>query len=387
LHISDDLSINERTKMSRHKILLCEENGARRESLARLLKELDAEVMAVSSLSQALRLLLEKNGFHLFVTGLSAMSGPPLQILSSLKKDSPRLSIIGLAKVQNSEAGIALLNKGFFDHLAAPGDLVGLYAAAKNALIKKDLAAENDFYVKSLRQLKVEKSKNAKKTYELEEIYDSTVENLMTALDLRDVETLGHSQTVAKFSQVLAKLLGIEDRAFLNNIRMGALLHDIGKIAIPDAILHKPGSLSSEEWEKIKLHPSLGYGLIKEIKLVKEIGNIILCHHERYDGTGYPQGLKQGKIPLEARIFALADALDAITAHRPYRKVRDFPAAKKEIVKNSGTQFDPRTVEAFCSLKLEKWERIRSETTSYIPHIEEFSELLKKSRLTKKSPL
>jgi putative nucleotidyltransferase with HDIG domain len=373
--------------MSRHKILLCEENGARRESLARLLKELDAEVMAVSSLSQALRFLIEKNGFHLFVTGLSAMSGPPLQILSSLKKDSPRLSIIGLAKVQNSEAGIALLNKGFFDHLAAPGDLVGIYAAAKNALIKKDLAAENDFYVKSLRQLKVEKSKNIKKTYELEEIYDSTVENLMTALDLRDVETLGHSQTVAKFSQVLAKLLGIEDRAFLDNIRMGALLHDIGKIAIPDAILHKPGSLSSEEWEKIKLHPSLGYGLIKEIKLVKEIGNIILCHHERYDGTGYPQGLKQGKIPLEARIFALADALDAITAHRPYRKVRDFPAAKKEIVKNSGTQFDPRTVEAFCSLKLEKWERIRSETTSYIPHIEEFSELLKKSRLTKKSPL
>jgi len=363
--------------MNKHKILICEANDARRESLSRLLKNLDAEIVAVSSFSRAFRLLVEKSGFRVFVASLASLGGPPLQALSSLNKNGSQLSVIGLAKVQNSDAGIALLNKGLFDHLAAPDDLVGLYAAVKNELIKKDLIDKNEAYVKSLRKLRVDQSKNNKKTRDLEEIHDLTIENLMTALDLRDVETFGHSRTVAKYSQVLAKLLGIEDQTVLDNIRMGALLHDIGKIAIPDAILHKPGSLSAEEWEKIKLHPSLGYGLIREIKLVKEIGNIILFHHEHYDGTGYPHGLKKDKIPFEARIFALADALDAITAHRPYRKIRDFPAAKKEIIENSSSQFDPQTVEAFCSLKPEKWERIRFETTSYLPNFEEFSKLLK----------
>jgi putative nucleotidyltransferase with HDIG domain len=185
---------------------------------------------------------------------------------------------------------------------------------------------------------------------------------------------------VARYGEVLAKLLGIASPRTLANIRMGALLHDIGKIAIPDSILKKPGPLSSEEWEKIKLHPTLGFGLIKEIKFVPEVGNIILFHHERYDGKGYPKGLKKDRIPLEARIFALADALDAITAHRPYRKARDHRAAENEIVRHRGTQFDPAIVEAFTSLSPERWERIRFETTSHLPPLEEFSQLVQKVR-------
>jgi len=239
------------------------------------------------------------------------------------------------------------------------------------------LEKENALVLGTLRKLKAEQARFLRKASELEDIYDTTIENLMTALDLRDVETLGHSQTVAKYSQALARLLGMEEQDDLENIRRGALLHDIGKIAIPDEILKKPGPLSPEEWTKIRLHPSLGYGLVKEIKLVKEVGHIILYHHEHYDGTGYPKGLKKDRIPVEARIFALADALDAITAPRPYRKPSDFAAAKKEIVRHSGTQFDPKAVEAFASLDPEKWERIRFETTSYIPNIEEFSKFIR----------
>jgi HD-GYP domain-containing protein (c-di-GMP phosphodiesterase class II) len=145
----------------------------------------------------------------------------------------------------------------------------------------------------------------------------------------------------------------------------------VGKIAIPDAILKKDGPLTDMEWEKIKLHPSLGYGLIKEVKLVREIGNIILYHHERFDGTGYPKGLKNNQIPKEARIFALADALDAITSHRPYRRQRGFGSARKEIEANSGTQFDPQVVEAFCSIEPDTWEKIRYETTKILPPMEE----------------
>jgi putative nucleotidyltransferase with HDIG domain len=224
-----------------------------------------------------------------------------------------------------------------------------------------------------LRKLRLEQSANERRAAELEESYTATLENLMTALDLRDVETFGHSLTVAKYCRVLAQLIGIKDAPTLDNIRKGALLHDIGKIAVPDAILKKPSRLTPSEWEKIKLHPVLGYGLIKEIKLVKEVGNIILCHHERYDGSGYPRGLRREAIPLEARIFALADALDAITSHRPYRKERDFRAARKDIRENRGKQFDPKIVDAYASVKTEDWERIRYETTKILPGLENFS--------------
>ena len=363
--------------MKKRKILVCETKDARRADLVRVLGGLDAEIIETPTMSRALRWLAEDAGFHLFVAGLGSLSGPPLPILGRLKKQIPGLSVIALAAVRNTEAGLALLDKGIFDHLADPDDLVGIYAAARNEMDRKGLIAENALYARSLRKLKAEHLKNARKARQLEEIYGSTIENLMTALDIRDVETFGHSQTVAKYSQVLAQLIGIKNPEALENIRLGALLHDIGKIAIPDAILHKPSALTPEEWQKIRLHPALGYGLIKEIKLVKDVGNIILRHHEHYDGTGYPDGLKNGDIPREARIFALADALDAITAHRPYRQARDFPAARKEIVRNSGTQFDPVMVEAFCSLKPENWERIRVETTTFIPNVGEFFALLK----------
>jgi HD-GYP domain-containing protein (c-di-GMP phosphodiesterase class II) len=183
---------------------------------------------------------------------------------------------------------------------------------------------------------------------------------------------------VAKYTQVLATLIGLTDPDELDCLRRGALLHDIGKIAIPDAILKKPGALTEAEWEKIRLHPALGYGLIKEIKLVRVVGDVILHHHEHFDGSGYPHGLKGDRIPLEARLFALADALDAITAHRPYRRARDFRAAQKEIAHHAGTQFDPRLVDAFLRLKPEKWEKIKFETTSFLPSIEEFSALARK---------
>ena len=362
--------------MKPRQILLLEESGARRESLARLLRTLDVEVVTAATWTQSLGLLQDKNKLSLMVAGLECLADDPAQVLNGLKESHPLLSIIVLSDRQSFEPGIELLKNGIIDHLTASEHYLAILSAVKNELNKRDLLEQNAIYLKNLRRLRLEQTKNIKRAMELEEIYDSTLQNLMTALDLRDVETFGHSQTVAKYSQVLAKLLGLHDASTLDDIRKGALLHDIGKIAIPDAVLKKPGSLDSDEWKKIRLHPSLGFGLVKEIKLVKAVGNIILCHHERYDGKGYPAGLSKDKIPLEARIFSVADALDAITSHRPYRKVRDFKAAKREIVKNSRTQFDPQIVDAFCSLKLEKWEKIRFETTSYIPDIEGYSELI-----------
>jgi putative nucleotidyltransferase with HDIG domain len=364
--------------MNRPAILIFDESAAQRERVGRWLGRLDADISAASSLARAVRRLAEDGETAVFVAGFRALGPAERDVLARLKKGGDDLRVIVLTPPPSNPGPVVeLLDQGWVDHVASPDDESGLYAAVRSALRLNDLQKKNALAVRSLRKLKAEQARYLAKASELEDIYDTTIENLMTALDLRDVETLGHSQTVAKYCQALARLLGIEDPVFLENIRRGALLHDIGKIAIPDGILKKPGALTAEEWAKIRLHPSLGYGLVKEIKIVKEIGNVILYHHERYDGTGYPSGLKKERIPIEARIFALADALDAITAPRPYRAPSNFLAARKEIIRHSGTQFDPKAVEAFASLAPEKWERIRLETTSYIPNIEEFSKFLR----------
>jgi len=175
-------------------------------------------------------------------------------------------------------------------------------------------------------------------------------------------DTVGHSQLVASYTLMLTKAMGINDKDYLVNIERGALLHDIGKIGIPESILRKPGALTSVEREIIKDHPLIGYELIEEFEFLKKPAQVVLYHHESYDGLGYPYGLAADDIPLEARIFALADTLDAITSDRPYREAKSFEEAFKEIEKGRGSQFDPSVVDAFFSIPKEKWERIKQET-------------------------
>ncbi|UCE43340.1 MAG: HD-GYP domain-containing protein [Candidatus Aminicenantes bacterium] len=175
-------------------------------------------------------------------------------------------------------------------------------------------------------------------------------------------DTVGHSQLVSRYTLLLTKALGIDDRAFSVGIERGALLHDIGKIGIPDSILRKPGSLTDKEREIVKEHPFLGYEMVEEFMFLQKASRVVLFHHESYDGRGYPYGLKGEEIPLEARIFAIADTLDAITSDRPYRKGKSFQVAFGEIERVRGTQFDPYIVDAFLSIPEEKWQQIKRET-------------------------
>jgi len=236
--------------------------------------------------------------------------------------------------------------------------------------VRKSLPEQPD--AAEMRRLKKELARLLRKSRELEEAHDTTLENFMAALDLRDVETYGHSKTVARYSHVLAEAAGIREPGALDSIRKGALLHDAGKMAIPDSILKKPGPLAPKEWDVIRRHPQLGYGLVRDVKLVREVGNIILCHHERYDGTGYPKGLKGEAIPYEARIFAVADTIDAVTSHRPYRAPRDFKTARRELKAGAGGQFDPKVVDVFCGMDLAVWEKIRYATTRLMPPLEDY---------------
>jgi putative nucleotidyltransferase with HDIG domain len=190
--------------------------------------------------------------------------------------------------------------------------------------------------------------------------YDATLEALVAALDLRDTETEYHSWRVAEYALTLARQLRI-DGDLLTDLERGSLLHDIGKIGVPDHILRKPGPLDDEEWREMRRHPQLGYQMLAQIDFLKGAVEIVLTHHERWDGTGYPRGLVGEEIPFGSRIFAVADALDAITSRRPYRAARGFGTALAEIAGGSGTQFDPAVVRTAVTVAPADWTAIKDE--------------------------
>ena len=189
---------------------------------------------------------------------------------------------------------------------------------------------------------------------ELADAYDATIEGWSHALDLRDKETEGHTQRVSEMTLILARALGIfgED---LIHIRRGALLHDIGKMGIPDQILLKPGPLTPEEWEEMHRHPVYAYEMLHPINYLRTALDIPLCHHEKWDGSGYPKGLKGEEIPLAARIFSVIDVWDALCSDRPYRRGSDYSEVINFIKEGSGIAFDPDVVRVFLDL-LEKGE-------------------------------
>lgn len=176
--------------------------------------------------------------------------------------------------------------------------------------------------------------------------YELFVESLAEALDLREQETGLHSKRVAAHTLLLARHF-YQEVHDLREIYWGSLLHDIGKIGVPDAVLLKPGKLTREEWAIMQQHPRNGHLILKNLSYLAMAADIVLCHEERFDGSGYPAGLKGEQIPLGARLFAVIDTLDAMTFDRPYRKALPFDVAKAEILRMTGSQFDPRAVETF----------------------------------------
>jgi len=193
--------------------------------------------------------------------------------------------------------------------------------------------------------------------------FNSSLIYLIAATDGNE-DSIGHSQLVARYTVMLTRALGIEDLDFLLNIERGALLHDIGKIGIPERILRKPGALTLTEKEIIKEHPLLGYEVIEEFDFLQKPARVVLFHHEKYDGTGYVYGLTRDEIPLEARIFSVADTLDAITSDRAYQKGQSFMVGLREIEEGRGSQFDPQVVDAFFSIPEERWEGVKADIES-----------------------
>ena len=195
---------------------------------------------------------------------------------------------------------------------------------------------------------------------ELRRSYMATVRALSNAVEARDAYTGKHAERVAAYGLVIARRFAPE-LEITPELEFGYLLHDVGKVAIPDAILYKPSSLDPDERALMARHPVIGAEIVRGIEFLAEAAAVVRSHHERWDGTGYPDGLAGEEIPLAARVFSAADVLDALTTDRPYRPACSLPYARAMITAERGTQFDPRVVDAFNSIDDEVFERIAAE--------------------------
>jgi putative nucleotidyltransferase with HDIG domain len=251
------------------------------------------------------------------------------------------------------------IRRGAYDYILKPFEKDQLFLSVRRALDHRRLILENQKYQRDLERLVEERTGQLKGTLQqLEQSYDDTLEALGGALDLKDAETEGHCKRVTAFTIAIAKAMKVPQQQ-LPVIARAAFLHDIGKMAIPDSVLRKPGPLNEDEKKIMRTHCDVGYNMVTRIPFLREAAQIVLAHQEYFDGTGYPRGLKGEQIPLGARIFAVADALDAMVSDRPYRKALSIQYARDEINRCSGTQFDPRVVDVFLSLPDTLWLELR----------------------------
>ncbi|HEY2857819.1 MAG TPA: HD domain-containing phosphohydrolase [Terracidiphilus sp.] len=343
-------------------ILVVDDENPVRAMIGATLERQGYNVHLASSGREA-RAALERDSFDLVLTDIVMQDGNGLALLERIRAQYPNVPVVMISAIHDISVAIDAMRRGAYDYLLKPFEREHLVATVARALEHRQGLEENQNYQLSLEQVVQARTELLQQAMEdLEHSYDITLEALGDALDLKDSETEGHSKRVTAYTIALARAMGISS-AEIKVIARGAFLHDIGKMAIPDEILRKPGALTLEEQDVMREHCTRGYHILRKIPFLSEAAEIVFAHQEHFDGTGYPNGLCAGEIPIGARVFAVADTLDAITSDRPYRKARSFDVARAEILRCSGTQFDPAVVEVFLKIPNELWHELRSEIT------------------------
>jgi response regulator RpfG family c-di-GMP phosphodiesterase len=317
---------------------------------------------AVCSAEEALARLRDGEKFDLIISDItmSGMSG--LGLVPRVLYLAPQTVIIMISGMQTIESAVEALRAGAFDYIMKPFDLTQVEVSVRRALKHRDLLLSKCRYENYLEELITQRTEELNGALlSLEDSYRTTLKALTAALETRDTDTHGHSERVVNFSLRLARELGVEGDQ-LRSLEFGSLLHDIGKIGVPDAILRKPEQLTSEEWEKMRQHPELGRRILGGIKFLDGAARVVGQHHEKWDGSGYPAGLRGEEIDLNARIFAVADAFDAIISNRVYRAGKSYELAAEELDKCAGLHFDPQVVAAFHRVPRSDWERLSTST-------------------------
>lgn len=347
-------------KLASARILIVDDESSSRKVLATLLEQEGLVGEAAADGAEALR-SLEQKPFDAVIADLQMPGMSGLQLLTEVRRRFPETAFLMGTGIDDVRVGVQAMHEGADDYLVKPFQCEVVLACLKRAIHKKRLEQEVENYRCNLEKMVAEQTHQLRSAFrQIETSYSSTLAALGAAIDLRDNPTAGHSHRVFRYSTEIAKTLNLTQHQ-LTVIGFGALLHDIGKLAIPDGVLLKPGPLTAEERAVMQKHVRIGYEMVKGIEFLAEPAEIILTHHERCDGSGYPRGLRAGDIPIGAKIFAIADTVDAMTSDRPYCAAVPLQAAQEQVRCGAGTLYDPRIAEVFLRISNDIWKAIRAE--------------------------
>jgi cyclic di-GMP phosphodiesterase len=352
--------------MPADRILIVDDEEPIRDFVSAMLSSANFVCTQAASGNEALALLDSREEYELMLSDLMMPGMDGIALLEATKERFPDMPVVMVTAVTDVSVALGAIRNGAYDYLLKPFERDQLLATVRRALENRRLKLENRAYQTNLEALVTARTEQLRQAVStLERSYDITLEALGNALDLKDAETEGHSKRVTAFTIAIARAMGLSSDQ-IRVIARGAFLHDIGKMAIPDAILRKPGALDPDEISIMREHCYRGYQILKRIPFLSEAAEIVYAHQEKYDGTGYPRGLKGGEIPLGARIFSIADTLDAMTSNRPYRAAQPLSAAREEIRVWAGRQFDPDVVDVFLGMPENIWSDLRRDIDAQI---------------------
>ncbi len=371
-----------RDPATHERILVVDDEEPIREVVCSMLGAAGYRCTPAVSGNAALELLASGEEFELMLSDLMMAEMQGDILLERTKERFPDMPVIMVTAVSDLSVALSAIRNGAYDYLLKPFERDQLCNTVSRALENRRLRLENRAFqlhlesrvaaqTERLRQVNADLQRA---NIELKRSHDMMLEALGDALDLKDAETEGHSKRVTAFTIAIARALRLPDEE-VEAIAHGAFLHDIGKMAIPDSVLRKPGPLTQEEVMIMREHCLRGYQMVSKIPFLADAAEIVYSHQERWDGTGYPRGLKGEDIPLGARIFAIADTLDAITSDRPYRTAQSYQAGREEIERWSGRQFDPAIVRVFLSMPQSIWESVRLQVHSQVFRVPEVPQL------------
>jgi response regulator RpfG family c-di-GMP phosphodiesterase len=348
--------------VDRKQVLLIDDDRQVCEVLRQIFRAADYDCLVAANGAEGVSLFRSARP-ALVVTDLKMPGLDGIGVLTAIQEIDAHAAVIVLTGAPEVKTAIESLKLGAYDFIVKPVNVDELLIAAERALERHQLLRERRQYQQLLERRVEDATHDLRRAYQqLQETYRATLETLGAALDSRDVGTEAHSRRVHGYTMATAQVYGVPADD-LPDLAHGVLLHDIGKIGIPDRILLKPGPLTPDEWETMRHHPEIGKRLIEKIPFLKGAVPIVYCHHERWDGAGYPQGLQGEEIPLGARIFSVVDAFDAMTFDRPYSTAIPFEAAKAEIERCAGSHFDPAVVAAFLRVPDAMLQEIRRRST------------------------
>jgi len=341
------------------KVLVVDDDSAVRSFMRQALKPMTARVAEAGDAATALE-AIESGDYDIILCDIWMPGANGLDLLAMAQQSRWDVGFILVTGQARTALVIEALKLQASDFLLKPFTAKELTASVTQTFARLVAQREARAYKGSLEASIQRRTRDLEAALrEVESNYQMTLEALVAALDAREHETFSHSFRVRAYTRHMARLIGYPP-AVLPPLEQGALLHDIGKIAVSDAILLKPAKLTSEEWAEMRKHSAAGEQVLNRIPFLEQASVIVRHHHERFDGTGYPDGLAGEQIPLGARLFALADTLDAMTSDRFYRKAPGFAAVREEVPRCSGTQFDPRIAEVFLRVSEEVWVEMRT---------------------------